>query len=161
MMPSPLPHPGVRFPPPLLFAAGFVSGLALERWFVRIQIFRDDLSHLPLTLGGTFLITAGLGLTFWGLVTFWRARTAVLPIRPARQLVSRGPYQFSRNPMYTGLSALYVGLAMLFDVAWPLAFLPIVIVALYSLVIRREERYLMGAFGDEYAAYRRRVRRWL
>lgn len=37
---------------------------------------------------------------------------------------------------------------------------PIVLLAVYRFIIRREERYLAGAFGPEYAAYRNDVRRW-
>jgi protein-S-isoprenylcysteine O-methyltransferase Ste14 len=48
----------------------------------------------------------------WGLLVFFRARTAIIPNQPARRLVTSGPYRFSRNPMYVGLSALYVGLAL-------------------------------------------------
>jgi protein-S-isoprenylcysteine O-methyltransferase Ste14 len=76
-------------------------------------------------------------------------------------LVTSGPYRFSRNPMYVGLSALYLGLALLFNVAWPLALFPVVVMALFRLVIRREERYLAEAFGETYALYAQRVRRWL
>jgi protein-S-isoprenylcysteine O-methyltransferase Ste14 len=63
--------------------------------------------------------------------------------------------------MYVGLTSLYVGLSVLSDSWWPLVFLPVVLAALWFLVIRREERYLAAAFGEEYAAYRQRVRRWL
>ena len=44
---------------------------------------------------------------------------------------------------------------------WPLALLPIVLGLLFLLVIRREEAYLADAFGEQYASYRERVRRWL
>jgi protein-S-isoprenylcysteine O-methyltransferase Ste14 len=63
--------------------------------------------------------------------------------------------------MYVGLTTLYVGLALLFDLVWPVLMLPFVLSALSYLVIRREERYLSDAFGDAYAAYRGHVRRWL
>ena len=63
--------------------------------------------------------------------------------------------------MYVGLSALYWGLALLFNVVWPLVLFPVVVIALFRLVIRREERYLAQAFGDEYVLYGQRVRRWL
>ena len=44
---------------------------------------------------------------------------------------------------------------------FPLALLPIVLGLLFLLVIRREEAYLADAFGEQYAIYRSRVRRWL
>ena len=72
-----------------------------------------------------------------------------------------GPYRLSRNPMYVALSLLYVSLAALVNVAWPLVLWPAVVASLSSFVIRREERYLSGAFGAESADYRRRVARWL
>jgi protein-S-isoprenylcysteine O-methyltransferase Ste14 len=157
---SRLRHPGVPFPPPFLFVAGFVTGLALERWAWRIPVANDDLRAL-FVLTGWLGVIVGLFLAGWGLLVFFRARTAIIPNQPARRLVTSGPYRFSRNPMYVGLSALYVGLALLFNVAWPIVLFPFVVIALVRLVIRREERYLAGAFGDAYALYRQRVRRWL
>jgi len=50
---------------------------------------------------------------------------------------------------------------MLFNVGWPILLFPAAILALDRLVIRREERYLLDAFGADYDAYCRRVRRWL
>ena len=155
-----LANPGVPFPPPFLFAAGFLAGLAIERWGLRLRV--DDPELRPLfVLLGWIGIALGLTFTMWGLLTFLRARTAIIPTRPARSLVVAGPYRFSRNPMYVGLTALYLGIALLFNVAWPILLLPIVLYALYLIVIRREERYLASAFAGDYAEYRRRVRRWL
>jgi protein-S-isoprenylcysteine O-methyltransferase Ste14 len=155
------PHPGVRFPPPLLFAAGFLAGWVVETRVTRLRLVADAAADGPLRWLGVLLLAAGLGLMFWGLVTFRRASTAVLPHRPASRLVIAGPYRFTRNPMYTGLTAAYGGLACLANVAWPLVLLPLVLVALVRLVVRREEAYLAHAFGAEYDAYRQRVRRWL
>jgi protein-S-isoprenylcysteine O-methyltransferase Ste14 len=63
--------------------------------------------------------------------------------------------------MYLGLTAVYFGLALLANFAWPIVLLPVVLVALSSVVIEREERYLARAFGAEYERYRSNVRRWL
>jgi protein-S-isoprenylcysteine O-methyltransferase Ste14 len=63
--------------------------------------------------------------------------------------------------MYVGLALLYVGLALLLNIVWPLAFLPLVLLIIDAAVIRREERYLIAAFGEEYRSYCSRVRRWL
>jgi protein-S-isoprenylcysteine O-methyltransferase Ste14 len=92
---------------------------------------------------------------------FWRAGTTLMPNRPASRLVVEGPYRFSRNPMYLGLTTLYLGVALMLNSVWVLALLPGVLLLLQTGVIRREERYLEGAFGPGYQAYRTRVRRWL
>jgi protein-S-isoprenylcysteine O-methyltransferase Ste14 len=154
-----LTSPGVWFPPPTLFVVGFLIGLALDRWVLRLGL--GGVSRSGLVIGGWLLIVCGLAILLWAMLTFARARTAILPSRPAHSIVARGPYRFSRNPMYIGMSALYIGLSLLMSVAWPIVLLPLVLLSLYALVIRREERYLGDAFGEEYAAYRARVRRWL
>jgi protein-S-isoprenylcysteine O-methyltransferase Ste14 len=97
----------------------------------------------------------------WGLATFARARTPIIPDRPARQLVSHGPYRISRNPMYLGLTSLYTGLALVLNLAWPLVLLPVVLLTLTATVIVHEERHLRAAFGATYEDYCRRVRRWI
>jgi protein-S-isoprenylcysteine O-methyltransferase Ste14 len=63
--------------------------------------------------------------------------------------------------MYVGMTTLYIGLALIFNVAWPLLLLPLVLLSMWYLVIRHEERYLCRAFGEEYERFMREVRRWL
>ncbi|MEZ5316058.1 MAG: isoprenylcysteine carboxylmethyltransferase family protein [Vicinamibacterales bacterium] len=151
--------PGVRFPPPLLFVGGFGLGVLLNR---RLEFLVTGSGAGPIqTTVGLAALALGLTLMAWGIVTFLRARTAVMPTRPARDLVRSGPYRFSRNPMYVGLTTAYLGGVLVTNLAWPLMLLPFVLLLLVLAVIRREERYLHGEFGDAYAAYCRDVRRWL
>jgi protein-S-isoprenylcysteine O-methyltransferase Ste14 len=159
MTPPPLPHPGVRFPPPLLFLAGLVVGWLANRAHA-LSLLPASMRSLGLIVG-YLLIACWAALGFAAISRFWRARTPLLPHRPAAALVITGPYRFTRNPMYLSLTALYLGLVFLLNTAWPLILLPLVLVLLHRLVIVREERYLASAFGGAYEAYRARVRRWL
>lgn len=119
---------------------------------------------LPLRTPFAILIgVAGLLCNLLPKLRFGRAGTTVNPMRPesTRHLVVDGLHRYSRNPMYLG--------QLLFLVAWgiflangPAMMLPL----LFALYITRfqivpEERALAVVFGDAYAAYRGRVRRWL
>ena len=157
-MPPP-PHPGVRFPPPLLFVLGLGAGWLLHR-ARPLLLLPADFRAVGVVLGWTGILLWA-GLTGWAMATFRRARTAIFPNRPATGVVREGPYRFTRNPMYLALVLLYVGVSLLMNSGWALLLLPLVLALLYVSVIRREERYLTAAFGAEYEAYRTRVRRWL
>ena len=149
----------VVVPPPLLFVAGMFAGLGIHR------IAPGD--ELPASIAGAagtagyVLAAAGLAFGLWGVATFFRSKTTVIPHRAVSNLVERGPYRVTRNPMYVGLTALYAGLALAQNRLWPFALLPIVLAVLIVAVIRPEERYLEERFGEEYRAYKRRVRRFL
>jgi protein-S-isoprenylcysteine O-methyltransferase Ste14 len=158
-LPTPRSEPdrsGVKVPPPLIFVAGFLAGVAVE---VVIPIAALSLA-LALTAA---LIGAAIWLALdgWAMLRFQRARTSIVPMRPTTALVTSGPYRVSRNPMYLGMAVLYVALALSLGVIWALVFLPVVILAVDRLAIAREEPYLERKFGDEYREYKRRVRRWL
>jgi protein-S-isoprenylcysteine O-methyltransferase Ste14 len=160
-MTAPVPgsSPGVRFPPPFLFLIGILAGWALDRYAYALPLSRFSGSILePL---GWFLLALGVVIAGSGIVTFRRAKTAINPHHSASQLVTHGPYRFTRNPMYTGLTLEYLGGAALLDSAWPIIVLPIVLIVLIRTVISREEAYLDRAFGADYIAYTARVRRWL
>jgi protein-S-isoprenylcysteine O-methyltransferase Ste14 len=151
--------PGVRFPPPLLFVTGYVVALLLQRaipWPIA-----GPGTVLLCRVAGWVLLAGALVVALSALATFHRARTGIIPNRPATTLVTTGPYRFTRNPMYLSLTMVYVAGALLANTWWPLPLLPPVLVALYLLVVRREERYLAATFGERYAEYRARVRRWL
>jgi protein-S-isoprenylcysteine O-methyltransferase Ste14 len=147
---------GVKVPPPLFFIAGFLVGVALELLF--------PIAALPLAVALAALL---VGIAIWlaldgaAMLHFRRSGTSMVPMRPTTALVTSGPYQFTRNPMYLGMAVLYVALALALGVIWALAVLPLVILAVDRLVIAREEPYLEGKFGDQYRDYKRRVRRWL
>jgi protein-S-isoprenylcysteine O-methyltransferase Ste14 len=146
----------IRVPPPLYFAAGLVAGMAANG-LVALQI-----GGRPDTVVAGALVTAlGLGLAFTGVAAVIRHRTTIVPHHPVATLLTSGGYRLSRNPMYTGLAIAYLGLALLFDSWWPLVLWPLVILAVRHLVIGPEEQYLTHRFGQKYADYQSRVRRWL
>lgn len=159
-MTEPAPsHPGVHFPPPLLFALGALAGWLLHRALPLPLV--TPRARPAGALVGWLLVALWAGWSAWAVATFLRARTAIIPNRPASALVTHGPYRLSRNPMYLGLTLLYLGVTLLVNSVWPILFLPLVLVTLHLTVILREERYLASAFGTAYHEYRRRVRRWL
>jgi protein-S-isoprenylcysteine O-methyltransferase Ste14 len=153
-------HPGVRIPPPLFYLLSLLSGFILQR-FVPIPIVRGAEGARTLRIIGWVVIVLSLLLFAWAVSTFKRLRTAVIPVHPATLLVEEGPYKFTRNPMYLGMTILYVGITLAGNTVWPLLFLPEAIALVYFFAIRLEEHYLRYEFGDAYAAYCARVRRWI
>ena len=150
--------PGIPFPPPFVYVAAYGLAALLN---TRLEFLIDGQgAGATQQFMGAALIGAGLIWMAYGIVTFLRARTSVVPNHPARRLVTWGPYRVSRNPMYLGVTSAYLGIALVNNHAWPLVLLPAALVAL-TLIIKREERYLRGAFGDAYDQYCRHVRRWV
>ena len=97
----------------------------------------------------------------WALLLFAWHRTGLLPGQATRQILTQGPFARSRNPLYVGLLALHLGLALVVPSSWALLLLPASAALLHWGAIRPEERFLTETFGDEYTAYAARVRRWL
>lgn len=155
-----MPHPGVRFPPPFLFAAAWLLGWLIETKVGVLPLINDPARRAQVQFLATIIAINGIGLIAWGMLTFHNAKTGIIPIKPATQLVQSGPYRFTRNPMYSGFTIIYAAFAWIMNTGWPLLLLPFALLALYHLVIKREERYLHGTFGREYDAYRARVKRW-
>ena len=148
--------PDVVAPPPLLYAAPLVGGLLLDRLLPLPSLPRGLTRPL-----GLAALAGGLTLTGWAVSTMARAGTPIDVREAPTRLVTSGPFQHSRNPVYIGLAAIYTGIALLTRARWPLLFLPAVLATIDRGVIEREERFLRRGFGEEYGRYLRRVRRWL
>ena len=153
---SPSDHAGVRIPPPLLYAGAYLAGLALER---RLPLPRPP-AVIAEPLGGALVLLGG-ALPASGATLFRRRRTSVLPHRPTTALVTSGPYELTRNPMYVGFALAHAGVALRRRSTGALLALVPALAAVDRLVIAREERYLSRAFGEQYRTYTARVRRWL
>jgi protein-S-isoprenylcysteine O-methyltransferase Ste14 len=147
---------GVRVPPPLFYIAGFLVGVAVE------AVLPIDRPPLAITILMTAIGFAGwLALDGAAMLSFNRAGTSLVPIRPSAALVTTGPYRFTRNPMYLGMAFLYLAFALGLGFVWPLIVLPLVLVAVDRLLIAREEAYLVRRFGQSYRDYLKATRRWL
>lgn len=149
-------HPDVRVPPPLLYVSVLGIGLLVQQ-VAPLPLIPPAVGH-PLAIA----CTAGwVGLMAWGVGSFRRARTSLVPIRPATALITDGPFRFTRNPLYLSLALLYLGIALWLGVFWPIVLVPALLLLVQQVVILREEAYLESRFGEAYRAYRARVRRWL
>lgn len=157
--PDPRPRgPRIHLPPPLLVAAWYFAGYGVDRLLpLRIPEFLMPVSR---PVGGGVVIL-GMGLAFWAMGLFRRARTTVLPFKAATTLVIAGPFRFSRNPIYAGMLLIYLGSGLWSGLIWVLLLIPLVLASLRGLAIDAEEAHLRERFGDQYLEYQRRVRRWL
>ena len=153
--------PGVKFPPPIVFLVAFLMGLWLEGAMYRLRLWDAEPIPRPLIAVGLAIVLAGAVFVGWGIVTFRRHQTAIIPFRAASTLVRSGPYRFTRNPMYLGMTLAHLGASVALNAMWPIILLPMALVVLFKLVIAKEERHLWEMFGNDYVEYRRQVRRWI
>ena len=117
---------------------------------------------MALAVVGVTAIAIGIAVGLASVDSFRKANTTILPAgRPTTAIVARGPYRFTRNPMYLAMAFAYFGLSTVLNNAWALLFLPMVVAGIDRFVIRREERYLTQKFGEAYLRYCQRVRRWI
>jgi protein-S-isoprenylcysteine O-methyltransferase Ste14 len=126
----------------------------------------DRKVHLPFLPGGIVrivgwpLIVCGVLIGGWWRKTMRDADAPVRTDRPVPRLTTAGPFGYSRNPAYLSLAMIYTGIAALRNSLWAILLLPLVVSVIQREVIGREERYLERTFGEEYLAYKARVRRW-
>lgn len=151
--------PLMHVPPPVLFAVAFGVGLGLQH-LVPLDIEASGIAATSRAIG-VALLACGVLLGLSCVTMFALARTTVIPHGTASTLMTRGPYRFTRNPMYVGLILVYLGAAGVLVEVWPLVLLPIPVAFVNGIVIPFEEARLRDRFGHAYDAYRASVRRWV
>jgi protein-S-isoprenylcysteine O-methyltransferase Ste14 len=110
---------------------------------------------------GVLPALAGVGLVGWAARLFLRAGTPLEPWQTPTALVVSGPYRFTRNPMYLGLTLCLIGLTLWLGTTTPALLLPVFVALLTLGFVRPEERRLEQRFGKSYRTYKSRVRRWI
>jgi protein-S-isoprenylcysteine O-methyltransferase Ste14 len=110
------------------------------------------------------LLLIGIGTV--GLI--WCARLHVVaspgPIeleRTPRYLLVRGPYQFTRNPMYLSGIAIWLGWLIFYGSVAVLVGLVVLWGSVTLLLVPSEERALEARFGEAYLRYKHTVPRWV
>lgn len=110
------------------------------------------------------MVLGGIGamIALWCLIAFVRiGKGTPAPFDPPRRLVIRGPYRFVRNPMYIGGAIAFIGVAVFCESLVLLVYGGMLLLGAHLFVVFYEEPALRGSFGQDYALYCHRVRRWL
>ncbi len=117
--------------------------------------------ELSLVMGFS-LAVLGEGLRIWAIGYSGQCTREAFPT--AKHLVTSGPYQYCRNPLYLGNVLNFLGVFVACSGGWSwtvkllmLLFNTLVFAGLYSSLIKLEERFLTGYFGESYREYQRSV----
>jgi protein-S-isoprenylcysteine O-methyltransferase Ste14 len=150
--------PGVYIPPPLFYILIFIAAIIIQKMIpVEGKFFQ---SHTIKVAGIIFIIIAFFFLSR-SLRQFFQSKNTVILIKPASSLQKTGIYSISRNPMYVGLTIVYLGITCFIGNWWNIILFPILFLIVQEYIIKREEKYLELEFGQQYLDYRKVVRRWI
>lgn len=148
----------VRFPPPLVYLLAVLAGLAVGFWVAAAPVPVDRTLRITV---GVLLGAAGVALAASARIHFLRTGQNVIPWTPTPELIFEGPYRFTRNPMYVGMTLLTIGLGIALNNLWMSLFALPALLIVHAIAVLPEEKYLSEKFGDGYRTYLTRVRRYL
>lgn len=92
---------------------------------------------------------------------FHRLGTPVPPGVQATVLVTKGIFQYTRNPMYLGGMVVLAGVAILLGSISPLIVIPFFVWIIQRKFILQEEKWMESWFGQSYLEYKKKTPRWL
>lgn len=143
---------------PLVFLCFLLLLIGVSRWVDHL-LGLPRFPGPPLNMVLSFpLLVFGTFLTSWSVATFLKGRGTPVPFNPPPELVEKGPYRWSRNPMLTGLFALLFGIGILLgSLSLTFAFTPLFIGLMVWEITAVEEPELERRLGEDYLRYRERV----
>jgi protein-S-isoprenylcysteine O-methyltransferase Ste14 len=150
----------VRVFPPAVPLVTILLGFGLQRlWPIHLELPIPEVVRY--WIGGLIFVGAVLLLGGWSVLLVRRSGQSENPWKSTTEIIERGPFRLTRNPMYLQMVVACIGVAIAFANIWILLLVPVCAWALQALAIIPEERYLERKFGARYLTYKRRVRRWL
>jgi len=146
----------MKIKPPFIALFYLLIAIVLD-----IFLSSPKLILFPYNLLGIFLIIIGVWTIFIATSLFKKKGTPKNPFKEPKVFVASGPFKFTRNPMYLGVTTVSLGIATLFGnliiFLAPIAFF----LTINFTFIPKEEKILEKLFGQNYVDYKKKVRRWL
>jgi protein-S-isoprenylcysteine O-methyltransferase Ste14 len=142
--------------PPIIY-----GGLAIAAILLDMVLPLPGWSSRLAALAGTVLFFTGLAIDVATLVFFVRRKANFLPHRAATELITTGPFRYSRNPIYVGNTLTLSGAGLVLQSTWLIVAAALSAVLVHHLAVLREERHLAAKFGASWQDYASRTPRWL
>ena len=121
----------------------------------RIEMSFISFLAIPLWLIGASMVLR----CFWDFT--FKGRGTPIPIDPPKELVVTGFYRYVRNPIYVGVSSIFLGHFFWFGYWALLIYTVFAFIGVHLFVVLYEEPTLKGKFGAAYVEYLKRVPRWI
>lgn len=115
----------------------------------------------PYSFLGVVLIFFGGVLNLQTDRLFNKDNTTVKPYETPSTLEETGPFRISRHPMYLGMTAILVGVAIVLGSIITFIMPVLFMMLMEKLFLHDEENKLAETFGEKYLDYKAKVRRWI
>ena len=148
----------VRFPPPLIFLGAIIAGVIVQRMATPLSLKVAAGIRLA---AGVLLLVCGTSLVISARIWFTRTCQSPIPWKPTPELILQGPYRFTRNPTYVGVTLFVIGLGVTVNNLWISLLAAPALMAVHFIAVLPEERYLAEKFGESYRNLLARVRRYV
>jgi protein-S-isoprenylcysteine O-methyltransferase Ste14 len=146
---------GRYLPPTYLFIS--LAAMLLLHLFAPVH----QIIPYPWNAAGLVLLALGITLNLLADRAFRVYGTTVKPFEESTVLITSGTFRYSRNPMYLGLVLILTGVALLLGTPSCFIIIPVFAIIIDRVFITSEEKMLDQRFGDNWKAYKTRVRRWI
>ncbi len=142
--------------PPTYFIALLILSILFHFIFPVKKII-----YAPYTYLGYIPIIFGAVLNIWSDSLFKKSKTTVKPYGSPTKMEISGPFRISRHPMYLGMAAVLLGVAIIHGTLITFLFPIIFIILMEVIFIRVEEKSMEKEFGKKYLDYKKKARRWI
>jgi protein-S-isoprenylcysteine O-methyltransferase Ste14 len=142
----------------ILFSCAMILFIVISLRFDKIFGFPEFLNEPLANIISFPLMSTGLLIIIWCIICFLKAKGTPVPFSPPKQLVTSGPYSFSRNPMVSGLIIFMFGFGIYAQsVSLTFIFVPVFVFLSWLELKLIEEPEIEKRFGNDYIVYKRKV----
>ena len=113
------------------------------------------------TLVGHGVIILGIVLMGVSFVMFQKHKTSVVPKRTPKNIITSGPYKYSRNPIYVADAIILIGYILTLGSVISFLLVPVFTWVIRTRFINGEEAGIRAEFGQSYDDYCQQTRRWI
>ncbi|HTA82670.1 MAG TPA: isoprenylcysteine carboxylmethyltransferase family protein [Bacteroidia bacterium] len=143
-------------------ALPFVVTVIIPFLLYKIGIQLIQMPPQIVEIGGIIVYALGISMQLYTTSLFGRyAQGTLAPWQPTQKLVIRGPYQYCRNPMITGVLMMLLGEALFFNALGIMIWTCIFFAMNTMYFIFKEEPSMLARFGEAYTEYKKQVPRWI
>jgi protein-S-isoprenylcysteine O-methyltransferase Ste14 len=139
---------------PFLVLIGIFLSDQVSSGLMQLRVIPDGIAAGFL---GIIITVIGLGFAVWARIHLGKNWSSRPGIKVDHTLIRTGPYQFVRNPIYTGILFGYAGTAIVIGELWAFCMV-LFILAVILMKIQAEEKFLLDEFGEAYIQYRKEVK---